>query len=104
MPASRVRLGDIGPVFVRLPNFLSIEPKPFDERTYEGEVDEDDVLDEEGRTRMKLKVSNVPIYHAVSLCTFQIENTIRWRNVRDPETGEVKKQSNAKIVKWSDGT
>ena len=45
-----------GPVFVRLPNFLSIEPKPFDERTHEMEIDDDEVLDEEGRARMKLKV------------------------------------------------
>ncbi|KAI6211043.1 hypothetical protein M3Y96_00391500 [Aphelenchoides besseyi] len=88
MPASRIELGDMGPVFVRLPNFLSIEQQPFDERTYHPEVDEDEMKDEEGRSRMKLK----------------IENTIRWRNVKDPETGEIKPQSNAKIVKWSDGT
>ncbi|KAI6206159.1 hypothetical protein M3Y94_00875300 [Aphelenchoides besseyi] len=88
MPASRIELGDMGPVFVRLPNFLSIEPQPFDERTYHPEVDEDEMKDEEGRSRMKLK----------------IENTIRWRSVKDPETGEIKPQSNAKIVKWSDGT
>ena len=42
--------------FVKLPNFLSVETRPFDEMTYEDEIDEDEVLDEEGRTRMKLKV------------------------------------------------
>ena len=47
--------------FVKLPNFLSVETRPFDEVTYEDEIDEDEVLDEEGRTRMKLKVSTAPI-------------------------------------------
>ncbi|KAI6183204.1 RNA polymerase-associated protein LEO1 [Aphelenchoides bicaudatus] len=88
IPSNRLNLGDLGPVFVRLPNFLSIEQKPFDERTYEQEMDDDEIVDVEGRTRMKLK----------------LENTIRWRNVRDPETGEIRKESNAKIIKWSDGT
>jgi len=31
--------------------------RPFDAATYEDEVDDDDVMDEEGRTRLKLKVS-----------------------------------------------
>lgn len=56
IPSNRLELGDLGPVFVRLPNFLSIEPKPFDERTYDAEMDDDDVVDMEGRSRMKLKV------------------------------------------------
>jgi hypothetical protein len=37
-------------------NFLSIEPKPFDERTYQNEMDDDEIVDVEGRSRMKLKV------------------------------------------------
>ena len=32
--------------------------RPFDAATYEDEVDDDDVMDEEGRTRLKLKVVN----------------------------------------------
>jgi RNA polymerase-associated protein LEO1 len=50
----------MGPLFVRLPNFLSIEPKPFDERTYEPEMDDDEIVDAEGRARMKLKVDYLP--------------------------------------------
>lgn len=42
---------------VKMPNFLSVETRPFDPSYYEGELDEDEVLDEEGRTRLKLKVS-----------------------------------------------
>ena len=31
--------------------------RPYDPVTYEDEIDEDEVLDEEGRARLKLKVS-----------------------------------------------
>lgn len=33
--------------------------RPFDEALYEDEVDEDEVMDEEGRARLKLKASRV---------------------------------------------
>ncbi|XP_059769279.1 RNA polymerase-associated protein LEO1-like isoform X1 [Balaenoptera ricei] len=73
--------------FVKLPKFLSIEPKPFHPQYYEDEFEDEEVLDEEDRTRLKLK----------------IENTIRWRIRRDKEGNEIK-ESNARIVKWSDGS
>lgn len=74
--------------FVKLPNFLSVESRPFDAETYEDEMDEDqNQQDEEGRTRLKLKV----------------ENTIRWKQSFDKE-GNPTKESNARIVKWSDGS
>ncbi len=44
---------------MKMPNFLSVETRPFDPAFYEGELDEDEVLDEEGRTRLKLKVRSV---------------------------------------------
>nr|XP_058913547.1 RNA polymerase-associated protein LEO1-like [Kogia breviceps] len=72
--------------FVKLPRFLSIEPKPFDPQHYEDEFEDEAVLDEENRTRLRLK----------------IENTIRWRIRQDKEGNEIK-ESNARIVKWSDG-
>lgn len=37
--------------FVKLPNFLSVETRPFDQETYEDEIDEEETLDEEGRAR-----------------------------------------------------
>ncbi|XP_063170268.1 RNA polymerase-associated protein LEO1 [Candoia aspera] len=73
--------------FVKLPNFLSVEPRPFDPQYYEDEFEDEEMLDEEGRTRLKLKV----------------ENTIRWRTRRDDEGTEIR-ESNARIVKWSDGS
>ncbi|KAM3188425.1 hypothetical protein ACTXT7_000251 [Hymenolepis weldensis] len=72
---------------VKMPNFLSVETRPFDPAYYEGELDEDEVLDEEGRTRLKLKV----------------ENTIRWRTVKNVK-GETEVESNARMVRWSDGS
>ena len=67
---------------------------PFDPATYEDEIEEDEVLDEEGRARTKLKV----------------ENTIRWRTAKDEEGNELKdefdepvRESNARVVRWSDG-
>ena len=69
--------------FVKLPNFLSVETRPYDTNFYEDEIDEDEVLDEEGRARLKLKV----------------ENTIRWRQVTDELTGEERKESNARVVR-----
>lgn len=74
--------------FVKLPNFLSIDTHPYDPQWYEDEIDEDENLDDEGRARLKLKV----------------ENTIRWRNVLDKETNELKRESNTRVVRWSDGT
>ncbi|XP_075064103.1 RNA polymerase-associated protein LEO1 isoform X3 [Mixophyes fleayi] len=73
--------------FVKLPNFLSVEPRPFDPQYYEDEFEDEEMLDEEGRTRLKLKV----------------ENTIRWRTRRDEEGNDIR-ESNARIVKWSDGS
>ncbi|XP_042137213.1 RNA polymerase-associated protein LEO1-like [Peromyscus maniculatus bairdii] len=73
--------------FVKLPRFLRIEPKPFDPQLYEDELEDEKVLYEADKTRLKLKV----------------ENTIRWRVGRDEEGYRVK-ESNARIVKWSDGS
>ena len=60
--------------------------RPFDPETYEDENPKGEALDDEGKTRVRLKV----------------ENTIRWRYEKDEE-GNLVKQSNAKMVKWSDG-
>jgi len=72
-----------------LPNFLSVEQRPFDPENYEDELDDESAQaqDEEGRNRTKLKV----------------ENTIRWRTAEDDEGNPIR-QSNARIVKWSDGS
>ncbi|XP_060242154.1 RNA polymerase-associated protein LEO1-like [Meriones unguiculatus] len=73
--------------FVKLPKFLRIEPKPFDPQLYEDECGNEKVLYEEDKTRLKIKV----------------ENTIRWRVCQDEE-GYKMKESNTRVVKWSDGS
>ncbi|XGW28959.1 hypothetical protein V3C99_008621 [Haemonchus contortus] len=72
--------------FMKIPNFFSVAQKPFDPETYE-EDEDDDHIDDEGRNRLKLKA----------------ENTIRWRFAHDAD-GNVIKESNTRIVRWSDGT
>ncbi|RDD47511.1 RNA polymerase-associated protein LEO1 [Trichoplax sp. H2] len=99
MPENQTRLGsDL--FIIRLPNFLSVEPKivnamsltntlecrPFNSINYEDEFSDDEVLDEEGRARLKLRM----------------ENTIRWRKLNKGDSFE--EESNAKIVEWSDGS
>ncbi|KAK6027092.1 hypothetical protein OSTOST_06883 [Ostertagia ostertagi] len=42
--------------FMKIPNFFSVAQKPFDPETYE-EDEDDDHVDDEGRNRLKLKVS-----------------------------------------------
>lgn len=73
--------------FVKLPNFLSVDTRPFDPETYEDEIDEEETLDEEGRQRLKLKVGN----------------TIRWRRFIN-DKGDTVQESNARFVRWSDGS
>lgn len=73
--------------FVKFPNFLSVDTHPYDPSWYEDEIDEDEILDDEGKARLKLKV----------------ESTIRWRMVTD-ENGITNRESNTRLVKWSDGS
>lgn len=98
MPRLDLELGDEMHL-LRLPNFLNIEPHPFHPATYEDEAARE-TLDEEGRMRLKLRV----------------ENTIRWRfrrtlnedgtegDIERDEHGEPVRESNARVVKWSDGS
>lgn len=74
-----------------MPNFLHVESTPFDPETYEDQ----DALDEEeqgadgGAQNAKLK----------------LENTLRWRQALTADGDAVPvKQSNARFVKWSDGS
>ncbi|MEW5306794.1 MAG: hypothetical protein WDW36_009232 [Sanguina aurantia] len=70
---------------LKMTNILGIEPHPFSRETYE---DEGDVyVDEQGKNRVKLK----------DQCC------MRWRVTRD-EDGTEGKESNARFVRWSDGS
>ncbi|ORY04745.1 Leo1-domain-containing protein [Basidiobolus meristosporus CBS 931.73] len=69
----------------RLPKFMNMELKAFDPDTYE--EDQQEGTEEERAQKIKL----------------QVENTIRWRYAKGAND-EIIKESNAKFVKWSDGT
>ncbi|QRV88597.1 RNA polymerase-associated protein LEO1 [Ceratobasidium sp. AG-Ba] len=71
---------------MRMPNFLKLDTKPFHQDTYEGPQE-----DYEGEERKE------------SAIMLDVTNTIRWRWVQG-EDGEMKKESNSRIVRWSDGS
>ncbi|KAI8816338.1 Leo1-like protein-domain-containing protein [Fimicolochytrium jonesii] len=71
----------------KLPHFMNVEHRPFDPDTWD-EEDDAATLERAGD-------------EAVS--SVQLENTLRWRSVRD-ENGEESKESNARLVRWSDGS
>lgn len=95
LPLIKGNYGEHGPILTRWPNFISVDTHPFNEEIYEPEEGDISVVDDEGRSRLQLKV----------------ENCIRWRNIVDheknpilDENGKSRRESNAKIVRWSDGS
>jgi RNA polymerase-associated protein LEO1 len=69
----------------RLSNIIAIEPRPFDPDTFEPEQTE--YIDERGNKRIRLADANA----------------VRWRWAPGSDGGLVR-QSNARIVRWSDGS
>ncbi|KAI0077714.1 Leo1-domain-containing protein [Panus rudis PR-1116 ss-1] len=76
---------------IRMPNFVKMDSKPFHPDTYVGPEHE-----EEEQSAESLREKSMSI-------KLKVENTIRWRWVKD-EMGEDKRQSNSRIIKWSDGS
>ncbi|CAF3090488.1 unnamed protein product, partial [Rotaria sp. Silwood2] len=70
---------------VKLPSFMKVEPKPFDRQYFNEEIRDED--DEESKARKKLG----------------LENTIRW-HYNTNENGETIRESNTRLVRWSDGS
>ncbi|KAG9122232.1 hypothetical protein FRC07_001482 [Ceratobasidium sp. 392] len=71
---------------MRMPNFLKLDTKPFHQDTYEGPQE-----DYEGEAKKE------------SAIMLDVTNTVRWRWVQG-ENGQMKKESNSRIVRWSDGS
>ena len=69
----------------KLSNILAVEPEAFDPNTYQ--LSQVEYLDDRGQKRVRLS-------H---------ENAIRWRWATGPDGGLVR-ESNARIVEWSDGS
>ncbi|KAG5437001.1 hypothetical protein PCANB_001277 [Pneumocystis canis] len=76
--------------YVKMPNFLTIIQKPFDPESYL----------EEARAENETMVHSYDNNQRILL---KVENTIRWRYVKNND-GTYSKQSNARFIKWSDGS
>ncbi|KAG6891268.1 hypothetical protein C0995_008520 [Termitomyces sp. Mi166 len=75
---------------IRMPNFVKVDSKPFHPDTYMGpEHDEEELGDNIRERSMSIKL--------------KVENTVRWRWTKDA-AGIDRRQSNSRIIRWSDGT
>ncbi|KAE9610274.1 putative leo1-like protein [Lupinus albus] len=70
---------------IRVSNIMGVDPKPFDPKTY---VEENTFLTDESGTKRRIRLEN---------------NIVRWRTVRNPD-GTTSTESNARFVRWSDGS
>ncbi|OBZ74215.1 RNA polymerase-associated protein LEO1 [Grifola frondosa] len=77
---------------IRMPNFIKVDSKPFHPETYVGPEQEE----EEAHHAESLREKSMTI-------KLKVENTVRWRWVKD-EYGQDRRQSNSRIVRWSDGS
>ncbi|KAF4392616.1 protein LEO1 homolog [Cannabis sativa] len=70
---------------IKVSNIMGIDPKPFDPKTY---VEEDTFVTDESGSKKRIRLEN---------------NIVRWRSVKHPD-GSVSRESNARFVRWSDGS
>ncbi|KAJ6853480.1 protein LEO1-like protein [Iris pallida] len=70
---------------IRVSNIMGIEPKPFDPKTF---VEEDVFVTDESGTKKRIRLE---------------DNIVRWRTVKNRD-GTTSIESNARFVKWSDGS
>ncbi|XP_058788426.1 protein LEO1 homolog isoform X2 [Vicia villosa] len=70
---------------IKVSNIMGIEPKPFDPKTYE---EEDTFVTDELGNKKRIRLEN---------------NIVRWREVKNRD-GTTSVESNARFVRWSDGS
>ncbi|KAL6647658.1 hypothetical protein ACP70R_015095 [Stipagrostis hirtigluma subsp. patula] len=70
---------------IKVSNIMGIDPKPFDPKTY---VEEDVFVTDESGTKKRIRLE---------------DNIVRWREVKNAD-GTTSVESNARIVKWKDGS
>ncbi|KQK21197.1 protein LEO1 homolog [Brachypodium distachyon] len=70
---------------IKVSNIMGIDPRPFDPKTY---VEEDVYVTDETGTKKKIRLE---------------DNIVRWRTVKKAD-GSTSIESNARFVKWKDGT
>ncbi|OAY31117.1 protein LEO1 homolog isoform X2 [Manihot esculenta] len=70
---------------IKVSNIMGIDPNPFDPKTY---VEEKTFVTDESGAKTRIRLEN---------------NIVRWRTVRNPD-GTKHVESNARFVRWSDGS
>ncbi|EDW66779.2 RNA polymerase-associated protein LEO1 [Drosophila virilis] len=73
---------------LRMPHFMPVEPKAYEAHTFQDALRPEDLNDREARDAFITKLMT----------------TVRWRECQDKTTGALYKESNARIVRWSDGS
>ncbi|EIE23076.1 Leo1-like protein [Coccomyxa subellipsoidea C-169] len=81
------RLESDNTALVKLSNIINIDMKPFDPATYKEAEEEEEYVDDQGTRRVRVRDQNV----------------IRWRRTVK-EDGSSGIESNARFVRWSDGS
>jgi len=77
---------------IRTPNYVKVDTKPFHPETYLGpEHEEDEILHADGIRERSMTIK------------LKVENTLRWRWTKDSHGRDIK-ESNSRIVRWSDGS
>lgn len=89
LPSIETGLSDNNPNLLRIPSFMHIAIEPYEAATYTSSVD-------------PAELSKDPERHSSFLA--QLKTTMRWRISRDVSTGLLFKESNARFVRWSDGS
>ncbi|KIM44531.1 hypothetical protein M413DRAFT_442496 [Hebeloma cylindrosporum] len=76
---------------IRTPNYVKVDTKPFHPETYLGPEHEEDELLQDGTRERSMTIK------------LKVENTLRWRWTKNAHGQDVK-ESNSRIIRWSDGT
>ncbi|KAF8631903.1 hypothetical protein AX15_002161 [Amanita polypyramis BW_CC] len=77
---------------IKMPNYVRVDTKPFHQDTYIGPEQEEEEFQQSETVREK----------SMSI-KLRVENTVRWRWTKDESGGDIK-QSNSRIIRWSDGS
>lgn len=89
LPVIETGLRDNNPNLLRIPSFMTVEVQPYEADTY---ASSDELVEP----------NNDPKMHAAFLT--RLKTTLRWRISLDASTGVLFKESNARFVRWSDGS
>ncbi|XP_023035545.1 RNA polymerase-associated protein LEO1 [Drosophila willistoni] len=73
--------------FLRMPIFIPIEPIAYNDKTYTSDMSAEDLKSEQSRENF----------------VSRLKTTVRWRENQN-DLGKLCKESNARIVRWSDGS